>query len=251
MKLVVLVPTFNERENIRHLVERLLQLSVHCHVLVVDDGSPVGTGEIVEDLARQDDRVHLIQRGLKMGLGTAYLAGFQHALNAGAQFVVTMDADFSHCPETVPLLFAGCEASHLCVGTRYIPGGSVLNWPRRRVLLSRSANCFARTLLALPFHDVTSGFRCYSRRTIQAVRDANIRSSGYSFLIEAAFVCHRLKLLVREVPISFTDRTRGASKISKAEIFNAFRTVTRLFCSRIVCSKALRTASRNPSDESQ
>lgn len=239
MIVCVIVPTYNEKENIEELVEKLVALEIQARVIVVDDNSPDGTGHIADDLARRHPRVSVVHRSGKLGLGTAYVAGFQKALGDGADLVVTMDADFSHDPACIPALVEICRRFHLAIGSRYIPGGGVRNWGWHRRLLSWGANTFARTMLGLTPKDCTAGFRCYRREVLEAVGPEQLRSNGYSFLIELLFGCQRLGFTVGESPITFANRERGQSKISRAEISKALATVFRLFRVRLRTKRRL------------
>ncbi|RME79353.1 MAG: polyprenol monophosphomannose synthase [Chloroflexi bacterium] len=234
MKVYVIVPTYNEKENIADLVEQILALDLQPYVVVVDDNSPDGTGQIADELARRSDRVRVIHRAGKLGLGTAYVAGFKLALSEGAERLITMDADFSHDPSYIPALVALADHYHITIGSRYIPQGGVRNWELRRRFLSWGANTFARTLLGLKARDCTAGFRCYHREVLLNINLDSIFSNGYSFLVEMLFRCQRRGYTVGEIPIIFTNRARGASKISQQEIYKAMYTVLRLFVSRLI-----------------
>jgi dolichol-phosphate mannosyltransferase len=229
----VVVPTYNEKENIPELVGRLLALPVGAHVIVVDDNSPDGTGRIADELAAAQPRVHVLHRPRKLGLGTAYVAGFAHALAAGAELVITMDADFSHDPSYIPNLVALAGRVDVAIGSRYVPDGGVRNWGWHRRLLSWGANTFARGVLGLAARDCTAGFRCYRRAVLQSVQPERLRSNGYSFLVEMLFECQRRHFTIGESPIVFVNRQRGASKISRSEISKAMLTVLRLFRTRL------------------
>ncbi len=234
-KTSVIVPTYNEKENIATLIEQLLALPVDLEVIVVDDNSPDGTGEIVDALAEQHPgRVHCLHREGKLGLGTAYVAGFQYALEAGQELIVTMDADFSHPPGAIPRMVEKIAAGYdLVIGSRYVPGGATLDCTLLRKLLSWGANAFARTALGLQAHDATAGFRCYRREVFKSIALDRIFSSGYSFLIEMLYKVQRQGWRVGEAPITFQNRQQGASKISRNEIFKALWTVARLFGARV------------------
>ncbi len=226
---LVIVPTYNEKENIPRLVGELRALPGDVHVLVVDDNSPDGTGAIADAIAAGDDGVHVIHRAGKLGLGTAYKSGFAYGLSRDYQYLCTMDADFSHDPHSVPTLIqAADEGADFVVGSRYVPGGKLVGWPRFRVLLSAVANQLAHTFLGVTTHDCTAGFRCYRRRLLETIDIDAIFSTGYSFLIEMTFVCQRAGFKITEVPITFVNRTEGDSKISKFEIVKAFYTMVRL-----------------------
>jgi glycosyltransferase involved in cell wall biosynthesis len=226
---LVIVPTYNEKENIAHLVRRLRALPGNIHVLVVDDNSPDGTGAIVDALAAQDPGVHVLHRAGKLGLGTAYKAGFAFGLQGPYQYLCTMDADFSHSPESVPdLLTKATSGYDLVVGSRYVAGGQIVGSTPLRKLLSYGANWLAHIVLGVNTRDCTAGFRCYRRQVLETIDLDMIFSSGYSFLIEMAFHCQRAGFRIGEVPITFVNRRAGASKISKSEIYKAFYTLVRL-----------------------
>ncbi len=228
MRTTVIVPTYNERENLPHLIAELDKLSLDVDVLIVDDNSPDGTGAVAEALARRHEWVHVLHRPGKLGLGTAYVAGFRLALADGAERILTMDADLSHHPRYIPRLLEASREYDVVIGSRYVQGGGTRHWPWYRVLLSWGANTFARAMLGLRTHDCTAGFRCYRREVLQAIEPHTIRSNGYSFLLEVVYRCERQGWRIGEVPIIFADRRRGASKISKQEIYRAMCTVWRL-----------------------
>lgn len=233
MDIRVIVPTYNEKENIADLVQQILALPVNAQVIVVDDNSPDGTGQIADDLARQSARVSVIHRAGKLGLGTAYIAGFKKGLAEGADRLITMDADFSHNPAYIPGLVELANYYHITIGSRYVPQGGVKNWELRRRFLSWGANAFARTLLGLKARDCTAGFRCYHREVLQSINLDQIFSNGYSFLVEMLFKSQRAGFTVGEIPIIFANRERGASKISQREIYKAMYTVARLATNRV------------------
>lgn len=226
---LVIVPTYNERENIERLVTRLRAQPGDIRVLVVDDNSPDGTGALADALAAADAGVRVLHRAGKLGLGTAYRAGFHHGLEQGFQYMCTMDADFSHDPDSLPsLIDAAAAGSDLVVGSRYVRGGKVVGSTRLRRLISYGGNWLAHLLLGVSVRDCTAGFRCYRRRVLETINLDAIFSSGYSFLTEMAYLCQRAGFRSSEVPITFTNRTLGASKISRAEIYKAFYTLVRL-----------------------
>jgi glycosyltransferase involved in cell wall biosynthesis len=230
----VVLPTFNEVENLERLAGELLGLPHNLAVLVVDDNSPDGTGALADRLrAAQPGRVGVIHRSGKLGLGTAYLAGFRRALGAGAKAVLTMDADFSHHPRHIPAMAAGLAGADLVIGSRYVPGGRVVDSPVTRRMLSRGANLTAHALLGLKARDVTAGFRLYRREVLLSLPLDRIFSSGYSFLIELLYLVERRGWRVAEVPIEFRDRALGQSKISRGEIARALYTVARLSYRRL------------------
>lgn len=226
---LAIVPTYNEKENIARLVTELRSLPGDVSVLVVDDNSPDGTGALVDTMATSDCGIHAIHRPGKLGLGTAYKAGFAFGLANDFEYICTMDADFSHDPSSLPdLLRAAAGGADLVVGSRYVPGGKLVGWPRFRKLFSAVANRLAHVFLGVAVHDCTAGFRCYRRRLLETIDLDSIFSTGYSFLIEMTFLCQRAGFRIEEVPITFVNRTQGASKISKIEIVKAFYTMIRL-----------------------
>ena len=233
--IAVIVPTYNERENIESLVTQLLDLPLQLRVIVVDDNSPDGTGAIADELAAEhQDRVEVIHRSGKLGLGTAYVAGFRRALDGGADLICTMDADFSHQPRYVPDLTAKIgEGYDLVIGSRYVRGGGTNGCTLRRRLLSWGANAFARAALGLHAHDATAGFRCYRREVLEDVGIDTIKADGYSYLIEMLYRVQRLGWRVGESPILFENRQQGVSKISQEEVLKAVRTVLRLAAARL------------------
>lgn len=225
----MIVPTYNEAENLAALVTALRALPGNIHVLVVDDNSPDGTGQIAEELAAQDSGVHVLHRAGKQGLGAAYKAGFYEGLRRGYTYICTMDADFSHNPERLPSLLAkAAEGYDLVVGSRYVPGGRIVDSTTMRKFISYGANWLAHTMLGITIRDCTAGFRCYRRQVLETINLEAIFSSGYSFLIEMAFYCQRAGFRCGEVPITFVNRRMGISKISRTEILKAFYTLLRL-----------------------
>ena len=234
MKVSVIVPTYNEKENIEAMVIQLLALPTGVHVIVVDDSSPDGTGEIADRLAAENaGRVTVIHRSGKLGLGTAYIAGFQRALADGADLICSMDADFSHNPRYIPDMVAKIGQGYdLVIGSRYVRGGGSDHGVVRRVF-SWGANTITRIMLGLRAHDTTAGFRCYRREVLESLDLDAIKSSGYSFLFEMLFEVERRGWRVGEVPIFFEDRQLGTSKISRNEIIKALLTVFRLAPTRL------------------
>ena len=229
MTTFVIVPTYNEADNLRPLAEQVLAQPGVTALVVVDDGSPDGTGRIARELAEETEgRVQVLERPGKLGLGSAYRAGLTHALAAGAERVITMDADFSHPPAAIPALLAASVEHELVIGSRYVPGGRVELWGLHRRALSKVANQAARTALGLAARDCTAGFRCYQAELLRRVDVTTIRSSDYAFLVEMLFACQSAGASVAEVPITFVDRRQGASKISQREIWRAMKTVARL-----------------------
>ncbi len=240
----VIVPTYNEADNIDNLIRQLLMQPIDLGIIVVDDGSPDGTGELADAWAAElPDRVQVIHREGKLGLGTAYIAGFRFALaNPLAQRIMTMDADFSHNPRYIPSLVELSHSYHVVIGSRYVPGGGTLNWPIQRIWLSGISNLIARVLLGLHAHDTTAGFRLYNRAVLESIPLDQIVSSGYSFLVEMLFLCQRRGWRIGEVPILFEDRREGTTKIARGEIFKGMGTVFRLFSRRVRGSEPRRPA---------
>ena len=232
-KISIIVPTYNESENIGDLTAMLLDLPLDAHVIIVDDNSPDGTGQLADKLQAESERVHVIHRSGKLGLGTAYVAGFKKALAGGSDLIITMDADFSHHPKYIPTMVDLAQSHHVTIGSRYVPGGGVENWEWYRRFLSWGANEFTRTILGLKAHDCTAGFRCYHRDVLLSIDLDAIFSNGYSFLLEMAYKCQRRGCTFGETPIIFANRARGESKISQTEIFKAMYTVMRLTVSRL------------------
>lgn len=215
---LIIVPTFNEADNISRLVPHLLGLEEQVDVLVVDDGSPDGTADVVKKLQKEHtDRIHLIEREGKLGLGTAYVTGFYFALERSYKYVCEMDADFSHDPEDVPRLISEVKQGNcdVAVGSRYVDGISIINWPLSRLILSYSANMYARLITGLPILDTTAGFKCISRNVLETIDLNKIRSNGYSFQIEVHFRAFKAGFKLKEVSIIFRERTEGVSKMSK------------------------------------
>ncbi len=214
-KALVIVPTYNERENILKLIEAVLAQSPIIDVLVVDDGSPDGTGALVDERAAADSRVHVIHREKKLGLGTAYVAGFKWALGRDYEYVFEMDADFSHDPGFIPRFLEALKDADLVLGSRYATGVNVINWPISRLLLSLGANLYARLITGLPLSDATGGFKCFRREVLAAVDLDGVRSNGYAFQIEMSFRVWKKGFRLKEIPIVFTDRVEGQSKMSR------------------------------------
>ncbi len=245
MKVITIVPTYNEKENIELLVGEILDLPIPVDVIIVDDNSPDGTGKIADRLAMgHPKQVYVIHRPDKLGLGTAYIAGFKQALEMDASRIITMDADFSHHPRYIPTLLHECEEAGLVIGSRYVDGGGATQCSLYRQLLSRGANGFAHLMLGLRAHDTTAGFRCYRREVLESIDLNNIRADGYSFLIEMLFRCQQTGWQVSEVPIVFLNRLRGASKISNEEVIKALWTVFRLIPRRLFVGKPASVAGR-------
>ncbi|MCU0626961.1 MAG: polyprenol monophosphomannose synthase [Gemmatimonadaceae bacterium] len=226
---VVIIPTYNERDNVARIIAAVLAQDARLDVLIVDDGSPDGTGAIVDELARENGRVHALHRAKKLGLGTAYVAGFRWALTQGYAAVFEMDADFSHDPGHLASFLRAIESAHLVLGSRYRDGKvTVVNWPMSRLLLSFFANAYARVVTGLPLWDATGGFKCFRREVLAAIDLDDVRSNGYAFQIEMSFRAWRKGYRIAELPIVFTDRTEGESKMSKRIVREAVWMVWRL-----------------------
>ena len=228
MKTLVISPTYNERKNIQSLVEQVLGPNPDYHLLVVDDNSPDKTAEKVKELQQLYPNLHLEERLGKAGLGTAYLFGFQWALDRHFEAIVQMDADLSHDPKDVPRLVAELENHDLVIGSRYVEGVSVVNWPIRRLILSYSANLYSRIITGMPINDATGGFKAWRGSLLDTIRLEKVRSQGYSFQIEMNFRAWRLEASIKEETIIFVDRTIGESKMSKSIMYEAIWMVWRL-----------------------
>ncbi|MFB9904443.1 polyprenol monophosphomannose synthase [Allokutzneria oryzae] len=212
-RVLVVIPTYNERENIGPIIERLHKALPETHALVVDDGSPDGTGELVDKLAAADERVHVMHRTEKAGLGAAYVAGFGWGLERDYGVIVEMDADGSHAPEDLPRLLEALTDADLVIGSRYIPGGKVVNWPKRRWILSKGANTYAKLALGARINDITAGFRAYRREVLAKITQNDVESLGYCFQIDLAWRTVLAGYRVAEVPITFVERQVGVSKM--------------------------------------
>ena len=221
-RVAVIIPTYNERENLEPIAARVRSSVPGADLLVVDDNSPDGTGELADKLAAGDEQVHVLHRPGKAGLGAAYIAGFGWALGRGYGVMVEMDADGSHQPEELPRLLTALRDADLVIGSRWVPGGTVRNWPKSREILSRGANTYARLMLGVPVRDTTAGYRAYRADTLRAINLDTVQSQGYCFQIDLTLRAVNAGLTVTEVPITFVDRTRGASKMSRAVMAEAF-----------------------------
>ena len=225
---LVIIPTYNERENLPSIVPLVLEQDARLEVLVVDDGSPDGTGALADSIAAREPRVHVLHRKGKLGLGTAYIAGFRWAIERGYALVFEMDADFSHDPRHLPEFLALVDELDVVIGSRYMRGVTVVNWPMGRLLLSWLANWYARIVTGLAIHDLTSGFKCYRRRVLERLDLDAIRSNGYAFQIETVFRAWHAGFRVGELPIVFVDRHSGTSKMNRRIIIEAFWLVWKL-----------------------
>jgi len=215
---LVIIPTYNEKENVNNILQAIFNLNEDFHVLVIDDGSPDGTAQIVKELQYKYPRqLFLKERRGKLGLGTAYIYGFKWAIDKGYDFIFEMDADFSHNPNDLIRLYQACryDGAHVAIGSRYIKGGGVVNWPRNRIALSRGGSLYTRLITWMPIKDPTAGFVCYKREVLEAINLDEIHFTGYAFQIEMKFAAWKLRFKVKEVPIIFQDRTYGSSKMNK------------------------------------
>ncbi|MEJ8801662.1 polyprenol monophosphomannose synthase [Pontibacter sp. H249] len=214
---LVIIPTYNERENIEAMVRKVMSLNHPFDLLIIDDGSPDGTADIVRDLQLEyPNRLHLETRKGKLGLGTAYIHGFKYALRHNYEYIFEMDCDFSHNPEDLVRLYKACaeEGYDVAIGSRYVQGVNVVNWPMNRVLMSWFASWYVRLITGMPIHDTTAGFKCYRRKVLKTIQLNKIRFVGYAFQIEMKFLAYKYGFKIKEVPIIFTDRTKGESKMS-------------------------------------
>ena len=230
-KKIVIIPTYNEKENIKDIILEVFTLEGRYDVLVIDDGSPDGTASIVKSLMEEwPERLFLIEREGKLGLGTAYLTGFRKCLEMGYNYIFEMDADFSHNPKDLPRLYAACaeDGADLAIGSRYCNGVSVVDWPIGRIVMSYFASVYVRTILRMKVYDTTAGFKCYSRRVLETMDLDDVRMKGYGFQIEMKYTAFRLGFKIKEVPIIFINRKRGSSKMSGGIFGEAFWGVMRL-----------------------
>lgn len=230
MRALVIIPTYNERENLPRLLPCILEQEngAMFDVLVVDDNSPDGTGQLADDLAASEPRIHVLHRDGKRGLGTAYVAGFKWALEHGFEYVFEMDADFSHDPSDLPRLLHAAEGADLAIGSRWVPSGGTRNWSMLRTLVSRGGSIYAKVILGVPVHDLTSGFKCFSGYVLRRLDLDSIHSNGYAFQVEVNHRCHRLGFRIAEVPIVFVDRRVGKSKMSPWIVLEAMAVVWKL-----------------------
>jgi len=222
-KIYIIIPTYNEKDNILILIEQIFALGIEgLNILVVDDNSPDGTGQLVEERKKTDPRLSILHRLQKAGLGKAYLAGFTEALKRGADYIFEMDADFSHDPKYIPEFLAKIKDYDLVLGSRYVSGGGVSNWNLTRRLISRFGNSYARLVLGLPLKDLTGGFKCYRRAVLEKINLADLSSVGYNFQIETTFKAYQAGFKIAEIPIIFTERVLGKSKFNLKIILESF-----------------------------
>ena len=229
---IVIIPTYNEKENIEKIIRAVMGLEKAFNILVIDDGSPDGTADIVKGLMADEfkDRLFIIERSGKLGLGTAYIAGFKWTLEHGYDYIFEMDADFSHDPNDLPRLYAAChdEGADVAIGSRYVSGVNVVNWPIGRVLMSYFASKYVRLVTGFSVHDTTAGFKCYKRRVLETIPLGKIRFKGYAFQIEMKFTAYKIGFKIKEVPVIFVNRREGTSKMSGGIFGEAFFGVMRL-----------------------
>ncbi len=228
MSALVIIPTYNEIENAPRIIDYVLNLSDELHILIVDDNSPDGTGKHVEEMLPDNPRLHLMQRKGKQGLGTAYIAGFKYALEHDYEFIIEMDADFSHNPDDILRMLEEIEHKDLIIGSRYCQGINVINWPFKRLLLSYFASWYVRTITGMPFKDPTAGFKCYRREVLESIDFDSIISDGYSFQIEMKYRAWQKKFRIKEMPIVFTERRDGQSKMSSEIVYEAIWNVWKI-----------------------
>jgi dolichol-phosphate mannosyltransferase len=228
VKALVIIPTYNESENVRALIPEVLKQDESFEVLIVDDNSPDGTAKIVEEIVKTNSRVHLLQREKKMGLGSAYIAGFKFAIQHKYDYIFEMDADFSHNPANLPKFLEAIKENDLVIGSRYITGVNVVNWPARRLLLSLMASKYVRIITRMPIKDPTAGFKCFRREVLEAIDLDRILSDGYSFQIEVDYKVWRKGFRIKEIPIIFIERRTGKSKMSKKIVREAVIIVWKL-----------------------
>ncbi len=227
-KTIVIIPTYDEKDNIKKIIHSILELNPNVDVLVVDDSSPDGTGEIVKSIKQSDSRVKLLEREGKQGLGTAYVAGFKYMLKNGYEIAIQMDADFSHNPKEIKKFRKMIDEYDLIIGSRYIQGVNVINWPMRRLLLSYFANIYTRVITGLPLCDSTGGFKCFRKEVLESIDLDKIKSNGYAFQIEMNYKAWKNGFKLKELPIIFTDRIEGTSKMSKKIVREAIFMVWKL-----------------------
>jgi dolichol-phosphate mannosyltransferase len=227
MRSLIIIPTYNERDNLRPLLEQIFAFAPDTDLLIVDDNSPDGTGELADETAQTNARVHVLHRPGKLGLGTAYIAGFRYAVEQGYDVAFEMDADFSHDPRYLPDFLKAIEEADLVIGSRYVQGGGTPNWSLLRRFISGGGNTFARFMLRLPIHDCTAGFRCYRRRVLESIDLDTIESQGYAFQVELAYRVYKHGFKIVETPIIFKDRRVGKSKMSRKIFIEGFTWVLR------------------------
>lgn len=220
-KALVIIPTYNEAQNAEKIINEVLQQTEIVEVLIVDDNSPDGTAGIVKKMMETNNRIHILERERKMGLGTAYVAGFKYAIERKFDFIFEMDADFSHNPKEIPIMLSKMDECDVLIGSRYVKGVNVVNWPMKRLILSYSANIYTRIITGMPIHDATAGFKCYKRKVLESINIDSLRSNGYAFQIETNFLAYKKGFKLMEMPIVFVDRRVGVSKMNKKIVYEA------------------------------
>ena len=242
MKTIIVIPTYNELDNIENLINSIFRVLPQTHVLVVDDSSPDGTYKKVEEMKMNDERIHLIVRPVKNGLGTAYIAGFKYSLDHGFDAIYEMDADFSHDPNDLPRFLIELETNDLVIGSRYITGVNVVNWPLRRLFLSYGANLYTRIITGMPIHDATGGYKCFRASALRRIDLNKVKTNGYGFQIEMNYLLWKSHAKIKEIPIIFIDRRSGTSKMNKKIIYEAIFLVWKL---KLFATKKLKKVTNN------
>lgn len=237
MKILVISPTYNESKNISNLIDELFKLDISLDLLIVDDNSPDGTSDIVKTHMRENKNIHIIQREKKMGLGTAYIAGYKYAIENNYDIIVQIDADLSHDPKDINSFIEHIGKYDMIIGSRYVDGVNVVNWPIRRLLLSYFANFYARLVTGVPIYDLTGGFKCIKSKVLEKINLDLIQSQGYSFQIEINFLTFNYGFAIKEIPIIFHDRTVGESKMNRSIVYEAMLVVPKLFFKKLFLKK--------------
>ncbi len=237
MKPIVVIPTYNENDNVKNIIEAVMKAEPRISVLIVDDNSPDGTAAIVKEMMKTCDKIHLLERPGKMGLGTAYCDGFQYALDRGFDIIMEMDADFSHNPDDIPRFLKEIQDNDLVIGSRYKSGVNVVNWPLRRLILSYGANLYTRIITGLPIFDATGGFKCFRAEVLSQIDLKKIKSNGYGFQIEMNYRLWKLGAKIKEISIIFIDRRSGVSKMNRKIIWEAIFLVWKLKFSRAISKR--------------
>jgi dolichol-phosphate mannosyltransferase len=246
MKTLIIIPTYNELENLRPLLQDIFANAPQTDVLIVDDNSPDGTGKLADEISAEDTRVHVMHRTGKLGLGTAYIAGFKYAIAQGYDAAFEMDADFSHDPKYLPDFLKAIEHADLVIGSRYVPGGSTPNWKLLRRIISGGGNIYTRLVLGVPVHDCTAGYRCYRREVLENIDLDNVQAQGYAFQVEMAYRVYKKGYRIVETPIVFMDRRVGTSKMSGNIFVEGFVSVLRLRFSKPAVSRPAQAAEQEP-----
>jgi len=246
MKTLIIIPTYNELENLRPLLEGVFSYAPETNILIVDDNSPDGTGKLADEMSEKDSRVKVMHRAGKLGLGTAYIAGFKYAIDKGYDAAFEMDADFSHDPKYLPDFLKAIENADLVIGSRYIKGGSTPNWKLMRRIISGGGNIYTRIILGIPVHDCTAGFRCYRREVLENIDPDSVQAQGYAFQVEMAYRVYKKGYMIVETPIVFMDRRVGSSKMSGNIFIEGFTSVLRMRFSKPTTPVVVKQQSREP-----